>query len=917
MAGDVKVATVHGQISSDGVGTADFTKAGFGTVKACIVILTFDPTDNASVLAQSRASIGFSDFTNHRCISHQDEDGSAKVDCDARKSNTKTSVLLDTGGGVVIDGTASAITDGVRLTNTTHLSAAAQFATVIMFGGADLQVSLDSISLGAGTEATTVVTTGIPQDLVFFIGGDITAEDTTKVDIQNSFGVADISDDQATIVNRCMGWASDHNNADGSPASILRNDRCLKILTPQGADDWGVELTAATTTSYTVTTKDVGPGNGMEIYALALDLDDRKSKIGTADSPLSGATWAPSVSLGFTPQYVGLGLTHLPSENVISGTSNAGGHGISSNTGPGEESCHSWYNKNNAAAMVTNSLFRSRVIDLRDHEDAIVVQDHSHLSFDSGGWTYTINVENEVTVKKYVFWAIEEVAGGTTFTETMTGTIALADLVGDYGPTKVGLTPAGVIAAGSLVGATTKETRHSPSGAIALADLTGATTKETAKLHEGQIGITQLTGALSVRLAFFRLFTGLLALADLTGAYGPSKTAKGLSGATTPTGDPTLKIAATYEGATTPAGALTKFSPRAFAGAITVLTGDLILKTAKPLAGVIATITGALAQRTAKLLEGTIATAAGDLIRKTSTLLEGTLTSSGFSNHIIPLFQILVTGAITSAGAITLKTATLLEGIVSSSGALRRKISTLFEGTIALADLTGALTNVKKILIAIGGAITTLTGELLRQTQHTPSGALTSSATLTQRIAKLLEGNITPTGFSSHIIPLFKIAIGGALTLAGALIRQTQHTETASITPAGQYGPSVIRKLLEGTSTQTGDLSLTRTIVVALSGALTLAGGLIRRTAATMAGTAASSGQLNRGIAKTLTGDITPSGDLRRKASLILGAALTLAGSLATLLIPPAVAGPISRIIRHQGRAGAVIRHQGSTGRQI
>ncbi len=475
----------------------------------------------------------------------------------------------------------------------------------------------------------------------------------------------------------------------------------------------------------------------------------------------------------------------------------------------------------------------------------------------------------------------------------------------------------GTLASGDLVGDTIKETRHTLTGLIGGEGMFGDLFKETAKLYEGTIGVAQLTGALSVRLAFFRLMTGLLALADLTGAFGPSKTAKGLSGATTPTGDPQLKIAATYEGATTPAGALTKFSPRAFAGAITVLTGDLIRKTGKPLTGAIATITGALTQRTAKLLEGTIATAAGDLILKTSKLLEGTLTSSGFSNHIIPLFQIAIAGAITSAGAITLKTATLLEGVVSSSAELRRKTAALYEGTIASGDLTGALTNIRKILVTFTGAITTLTGELLRQTQHTPSGAITSSATLTQRIAKLLEGNITPTGFSNHILPLFKIAIGGALTLAGALLRQTQHTETASITPAGQYGPSKIAATYEGTTTQTGDLALTRTIVVALSGALTLAGGLIRKTAARITGTAGSSGTLLRSTATTMTGAITPSGDLRRKTSVIFAAILTLAGALATLVIPPAVAGPITRIIRHQGRAGADIRHQGTTGRKI
>ena len=426
MAGQVKVAVVSGAISSGAAGTADFTKSGFGTPKACIVLLSFDPTDNASVAAEGKASIGFSDFTNHRCITHQDEDGSAKVDCDTRKSATKAYVILNVGGAVDIDGTASTIADGVRLTNTTNGSGSAVFATVIMFGGADLEVSLDSVNVLATVDVSqTTVTTGFPPDLVFFIGVDIAGEDTTSTGINSSFGVVDISNDFATIINRCMGWASDHNDNEGIPSSVIRNNRALTMITEAGAQDWGIELNAATATSYTIITRDVSPGAGMEVYALALNLDDRGSKVGSVDSPISGATWSPSVSLGFTPQHVGLGLTHSQTEGVINNPSGgsgeaAGALGLSFNTGAGEEACHSWYNENLAATINANNLFRSRAIDLRDHNVSTVIQDHSHLSFDSGGWTYTINTENETIARKLFFWAIEvEAAGETPVSQTV------------------------------------------------------------------------------------------------------------------------------------------------------------------------------------------------------------------------------------------------------------------------------------------------------------------------------------------------------------------------------------------------------------------------------------------------------------------------------------------------------------------
>ena len=276
MAGDIKVAVVSGQISSSDTGTADFTKSGFGTPKACIVILSEDVVDDTSTSVHSRVSIGFSDFTNDFCIGHQDENNQAKVDCDAIKSNTSCYIALSSSGSILRKGTASTITDGVRLTNT--LGLAAPFATVIMFGGADLQVSLDSISVQ--NDFTTQVATGIDQDLVFFIGSDISGEDSSSAGINNFFGVCHIdTSDHTTFVQRCISWSSDHNNAAGAPSAVLRTDRVAAIVTEAGGEDWSARLSSATTTQYRITHSeaDPSPGSGMEIYGLALDLDDRGS----------------------------------------------------------------------------------------------------------------------------------------------------------------------------------------------------------------------------------------------------------------------------------------------------------------------------------------------------------------------------------------------------------------------------------------------------------------------------------------------------------------------------------------------------------------------------------------------------------------------------------------------------------------
>ena len=421
MAGDVKVAVAHGVHDAGGSQTTDYTVAGFGTVTACIVIMTFDLDDGTGVADESRLTIGFSDFTDNYAIYHQDEHASAKVDSDSGKTNTRCYRIISDVGTTHTGGTASAITDGVRLTNTAAGANEDPHTTVILLGGADLVVDIHSTGINSNEDGIASITTSGFTDgndkLIFFIGCDVSGEDTISSGINNSFGVCHISGlggGAEVITQRSLGWASDHNNAAGSPSAEITNDRCLNIIDEVGGEDWGLEVTALSAAGViTVTTRDTGAGSGMEVYSLSLDLDDRSAKVGSVDSPTTGSSWAPSVSLGFTPQYVGLGLTDLPTESdrsaggTIDTSDQAGVHGISSVTGSGEETSHSWYNEDAAATTNTASLFRSRAIDLRDDVQITVLQDHSFSSFDSGGWTYTINSESEDVAKKWFYWAIE------------------------------------------------------------------------------------------------------------------------------------------------------------------------------------------------------------------------------------------------------------------------------------------------------------------------------------------------------------------------------------------------------------------------------------------------------------------------------------------------------------------------------
>ncbi len=411
MAGDVKVAVVTGQIATGATGTADFTKADFGTPKAAIIIITRDSSDGSTSAVQYAVSIGFTDFTDERFIAGQSEDGAAKENADCRKGVDHSYYILNSGGDASGSGNASVITDGVQLTNDD--ASGGVFATVVLFGGADLDVKVGSHVLSNNSvNDTNATTTGIDQDIVFFIGVDRSGEDSTGTGVRNSFGVASTGREASqSIANQCQGFTVDHGNVVGAPIAVRRNARCLSITDEGGGLDWGIRLSAADVTSFTTTIEDKSPGSGMEVYYLALALsvsDGRlKSEIGSVDGPVVSGDWSPA-PLAFTPQYVGLGISTLGAINSISQTASAGAIGISHNTGSGEEGCHSWYDEDATDTINTNNCFRSRAIYLFDDDGSTIAYDLSHSSFNSDGWTYSQVGTPSATASKWFYWAIEE-----------------------------------------------------------------------------------------------------------------------------------------------------------------------------------------------------------------------------------------------------------------------------------------------------------------------------------------------------------------------------------------------------------------------------------------------------------------------------------------------------------------------------
>ena len=294
MAGDVTVSVQSALLAASTTGTTDFTKTDFGTPKACLIIVTSDDNDGTTPFAQDMVSIGFSDFTNDYCLVHQNEDAQTKVDADAMRSNTFSYHIFDNGGTVLKEGTAGTITDGVRLTNSAGSSQ--MYATVVMFGGADLAVDTAESAVNATVNLTADIShTGMVDGndkLAFFLASDITSPDNASTGAENSFGVCHITGSDSggwTFVQRCMGQSIDHNNTNAIMHAVVTTDRVIDIITEAGVQDWGIEITAFSNSggTMTMTSRDVGPGSNMEIFSLILDLDNKKGAVGNVDSNAS------------------------------------------------------------------------------------------------------------------------------------------------------------------------------------------------------------------------------------------------------------------------------------------------------------------------------------------------------------------------------------------------------------------------------------------------------------------------------------------------------------------------------------------------------------------------------------------------------------------------------------------------------
>lgn len=330
MATNTKIAIIHATEPSS-TGTQDYTSAGFGTPVACMVIGTTN-TSTDSVQGNLNGTIGFTDGSNERSVTCTYVDN---VSTSRSRRFTVDTVYArnDVDYSNNLSKTASFdswITDGVRLNWT--LTDDEEFnIIVILIGGDDVTAECGDLTPNGSVDGTTQVSglSNEPQ-VIFFIGNGRAFDDGSSNDVVGWCGFGIGINNDGSFKNVSHSISTDHHQANANVGSIICNNRCFSNVNARDEElEFALELTAATSSSFTVTTRDNNQNMG-EVGYLSLNLNgDSFDLVSQALATGTGTQdWPSSGSLDFAPEIAFLGASINTSVNTYQTADSANSLGV-------------------------------------------------------------------------------------------------------------------------------------------------------------------------------------------------------------------------------------------------------------------------------------------------------------------------------------------------------------------------------------------------------------------------------------------------------------------------------------------------------------------------------------------------------------------------------------------------------------
>lgn len=399
---DIKIAVTR-FTSLNTAGDQDITISGFGTPKAVLFILS-NSTANDTASFVALPSYGATDGTNQWAAVGINRNARASTD-NRRVFLTDRCIShpLETGLLLIEAYFNSWITDGIRITWSNAIYS--ELITAVFFGGADLNVKVDSISLGNTTSAQTYSSMGFNADIVFACGVSATTSRGVLDDYILWHGL--IKNDGGSITQVCQCQAEDDNLADSAPVARMMNDKFgAKLNVSDGSVAHEYSASNFTSSGFDFTTSSAA-GNEY-FHILGLSLGGAESSVGVYNPPTTATT--STISSSFTPQFCLIGLNACASVDTAEQDGEAGPYGLSALDATNQYSSIVTIAD---ASATTNTKSRStdKAVKLINHDNTATLDEASLSSFNSSGTNLSFSTASGST-RQWIYLMIEEATAG-------------------------------------------------------------------------------------------------------------------------------------------------------------------------------------------------------------------------------------------------------------------------------------------------------------------------------------------------------------------------------------------------------------------------------------------------------------------------------------------------------------------------
>lgn len=322
------VAVVNATLTATGSGTTDFTVSGFGTPSAAIVIVG-DAASGFNPQASAGVSVGFWDGTNQCVHSIRAFDALGTTSTYRLSRNDYAAAFVGTSSTWSAGYSASAITDGIRLTMGVDNTSAQRFATVILLSGVSAKISRLTLSSSTNGTATTG-SIGFAPTAAIVLGSGLAGNTAASGSTQSANAMLSFGAATSDGAHRMIAWASSDSTATATVTSLYSETR-LASQVSAGTESWSAEVTTWGADSLTMTSRTGGSG-GDDVDILCLGGADLSLLLGTLTTATSTGS-ADVTTTGIDPDAVLLCLGNTSSTTIASdGTASGFAVGASDGT---------------------------------------------------------------------------------------------------------------------------------------------------------------------------------------------------------------------------------------------------------------------------------------------------------------------------------------------------------------------------------------------------------------------------------------------------------------------------------------------------------------------------------------------------------------------------------------------------------